>query len=194
MKLILASKNKHKAQEIKKILGDGFEVITQSEAGFSGKVTEDGKTFEENAAKKAEEVMRAVGAPTVADDSGLCVEALGGAPGVFTARYAGEGATDDENISKLLNALKDVPDEKRDAEFVCAFALAIPGKETKIFKGSCKGKILREKCGEDGFGYDPIFYTPVFENSLASISADEKNSISHRGEALKKFKDYICKK
>lgn len=194
MKLVLASHNKHKAEEIKNILGEGFEVITQSEAGFLGEVKEDGATFEENAAKKAEEVMAAVGVPTIADDSGLCVSALGGAPGVFSARYAGEDATDDENVEKLLNALKDVPDEKRDAEFVCAFALAIPEKETIIFKGSCKGSILHEKQGSDGFGYDPVFYTPIFKKSLASISADEKNSISHRGEALKKFKEYMCKK
>lgn len=192
MKLVLASHNKHKAEEIKNILGDGFEVITQSEAGFSGEVTEDGETFEENAAKKAETVMKALNVPVIADDSGLCVEALGGAPGVHTARYAGEGATDEENIKKLLEAMKDVPDGKRDAEFKCTIALSVPGEETKLFSGSCRGSILREKSGCDGFGYDPVFFTPVFKKSLASVSQSEKNSISHRGEALRKFKAYMC--
>lgn len=192
MKLVLASHNKHKAEEIKNILGDGFEVITQSEAGFSGEVTEDGETFEENAAKKAETVMKVLNVPVIADDSGLCVEALGGAPGVHTARYAGEGATDEENIKKLLEAMKDVPDGKRDAEFKCTIALSVPGEETKLFSGSCRGSILREKSGCDGFGYDPVFFTPVFKKSLASVSQSEKNSISHRGGALRKFKVYMC--
>lgn len=192
MKLVLASHNKHKAEEIKNILGDGFEVITQSEAGFSGEVTEDGETFEENAAKKAETVMKALNVPVIADDSGLCVEALGGAPGVHTARYAGEGATDEENIKKLLEAMKDVPDGKRDAEFKCTIALSVPGEETKLFSGICRGSILREKSGCDGFGYDPVFFTPVFKKSLASVSQSEKNSISHRGGALRKFKAYMC--
>lgn len=192
MKLVLASHNKHKAEEIKNILGDGFEVITQSEAGFSGEVTEDGETFEENAAKKAETVMKVLNVPVIADDSGLCVEALGGAPGVHTARYAGEGATDEENIKKLLEAMKDVPDDKRDAEFKCTIALSVPGEETKLFSGSCRGSILREKSGCDGFGYDPVFFTPVFKKSLASVSQSEKNSISHRGGALRKFKAYMC--
>lgn len=192
MKLVLASHNKHKAEEIKNILGDGFEVITQSEAGFSGEVTEDGETFEENAAKKAETVMKALNVPVIADDSGLCVKALGGAPGVHTARYAGEGATDEENIKKLLEAMKDVPDGERDAEFKCTIALSVPGEETKLFSGSCRGSILREKSGCDGFGYDPVFFTPVFKKSLASVSQSEKNSISHRGGALRKFKAYMC--
>lgn len=193
MKFVLASKNKHKAEEIKSILGSDFEIITQDEAGFFGEVIEDGKTFEENAIKKAETIMNEINLPTIADDSGLCVKALGGAPGIYTARFAGENATDDENISLLLNKLKDVPEEERDAEFVCVIALAVPNKETLTFKGKCEGRILFEKMGESGFGYDPVFYTPVFEKSLAEISADEKNSISHRFCALKAFKDYLNK-
>ena len=193
MKFVLASKNKHKAEEIKSILGSDFEIITQDEAGFFGEVIEDGKTFEENAIKKAETIMNEINLPTIADDSGLCVKALGGAPGIYTARFAGENATDDENISLLLNKLKDVPKEERDAEFVCVIALAVPNKETLTFKGKCEGRILFEKMGESGFGYDPVFYTPVFEKSLAEISADEKNSISHRFCALKAFKDYLNK-
>ncbi len=189
MKFVLASQNKHKAEEIKKILGEGFEIITQSEAGFEGEVVEDGSTFRENAIKKAETVMKATGLPTIADDSGLSVDALGGAPGVYTARYAGEGATDDENIGKLLSALSDVPEEKRQAQFVCCIAFASPGQETLTFEGRCEGRVLFEKAGENGFGYDPIFYTPVFGKSLAEVSADEKNSISHRSRALRLFKE-----
>lgn len=189
MKFVLASQNKHKAEEIKKILGEGYEILTQSEAGFEGEVIEDGSTFCENAIKKAETVMMATNLPTIADDSGLCVDALDGAPGVYTARYAGEGATDDENIKKLLSALSDVPEEKRGAQFVCCIAFATPGQETRTFEGRCVGRVLFEKAGEGGFGYDPIFYTPVFKKSLAEVSADEKNSISHRSRALKLFKE-----
>ncbi len=191
MKFVLASHNKHKAEEIKSILGEGFEIITQDEAGFSGEVVEDGSTFEENAIKKAETVMKAVNLPTVADDSGLCVSYLGGAPGIYTARFAGEGATDSDNINKLLGELKNAKEGERSAEFVCTIALSVPGKETVTFTGRLSGSILFEKAGESGFGYDPVFYTPVFEKSLAEISADEKNSISHRGRALKAFKEYL---
>lgn len=189
MKFVLASQNKHKAEEIKKILGEGFEIITQNEAGFEGEVVEDGSTFRENAIKKAETVMKATNLPTIADDSGLCVDALGGAPGVYTARFAGEGATDAENIKKLLSALSDVPEEKRQAQFICCIAFASPNCETLTFEGRCEGRVLFEKAGENGFGYDPIFYTPVFKKSLAEVSADEKNSISHRSQALKLFKE-----
>lgn len=189
MKFVLASQNKHKALEIKKILGEGYEILTQSEAGFEGEVVEDGLTFRENAIKKAETVMMATGKPTIADDSGLCVDALGGAPGVYTARFAGESATDDENIKKLLSALSGVPEEERGAQFVCCIAFATPGEETRTFEGKCEGRVLFEKAGEGGFGYDPIFYTPVFKKSLAEVSADEKNSISHRSLALKLFKE-----
>lgn len=191
MKFVLASRNKHKASEIKNILGDDFEIITQDEAGFTDEVIEDGNTFEENAIKKAETVMNAVGLPTIADDSGLCVSYLDGAPGIYTARYAGEGATDDENIKKLLSALSGVPEEKRGADFVCTIAFAAPNKETKTFTGKCSGHILTKKAGENGFGYDPVFYTPVFKKSLAEVSAEEKNAISHRFCALKAFKEYI---
>lgn len=189
MKFVLASQNKHKAEEIKKILGEGYEILTQSEAGFEGEVIEDGSTFRENAIKKAETVMKKTNLPTIADDSGLCVDALAGAPGVYTARYAGEGATDDENIKKLLSALSGVPEEKRGAQFVCCIAFAAPGEETRTFEGRCEGRVLFEKAGEGGFGYDPIFFTPVFGKSLAEVSADEKNSISHRSRALKLFKE-----
>lgn len=188
---VLASKNKHKAEEIKNILGEGFEVITQTEAGAGDiEVIEDGATFEENAVKKAEEIMRITGKPTIADDSGLCVDFLGGAPGVYTARYAGENATDAENIEKLLTALKDVPEEDRGARFVCVIAVAEPNRETVTFRGECGGQIAFEPKGEGGFGYDPIFYLEEYGATMSEISAEIKNSISHRSNALKKFADW----
>lgn len=186
---ILASKNQHKAEEIKAILGEEYTIITQTEAGVGEiEVVEDGTTFEENAVKKAETIRNATGKPCIADDSGLCVEYLQGAPGVYTARFAGENATDDQNIQKLLTALKDVPSKQRGARFVCVIALAEPGKDTQVFCGECKGSILTEKRGEDGFGYDPVFYTEEFQKSLAELTAEQKNSISHRGNALKEMK------
>lgn len=185
---ILASKNQHKAEEIKSILGDEFEIITQTEAGAGDiDVIEDGLTFEENAIKKAETIMKATGKPTIADDSGLCVEYLNGAPGVYTARYAGENATDEENINKLLKNLKGLNVLDRRAKFVCVIALAVPGKETKVFKGECKGYITEKPMGEDGFGYDPIFYYEKYARTLAQLEPHIKNAISHRSAALKKL-------
>lgn len=183
---ILASKNSHKAEEIRNILGDGFSIITQTEAGAGEiEVIEDGTTFEENAAKKAETIMQATGKPCIADDSGLCVDFLGGAPGVLTARYAGEHATDAENIGKLLTALDGVPTQDRTARFVCVIAVARPGEATQLYRGECEGRILTERHGENGFGYDPIFYTETYQKSLAEVSAEEKNAISHRSRALR---------
>lgn len=189
---VLASKNKHKAEEIKNILGEGFEVITQTDAGAGDiEVIEDGATFEENAVKKAEEIMRITGRATIADDSGLCVDFLGGAPGVYTARYAGENATDAENIEKLLTALYGVPEKDRGAKFVCVIAVAEQGKETITFRGECAGRIAFEPKGEGGFGYDPIFYLEEYGVTMSEISAEIKNSISHRSNALKKFTEKI---
>ncbi|MBR5614488.1 MAG: XTP/dITP diphosphatase [Clostridia bacterium] len=192
MKLILASKNAHKAKEMQAILGEGVELITQDAAGCGGlDVVEDGSTFEENSIKKAVTIMQATGLPTIADDSGLCVDALDGRPGIFTARFAGEDATDDRNIQKLLTELQNVEADKRSARFVCVIALAIPGEEPKTFRGECEGRILTEKHGENGFGYDPVFYLPQFDASMAQVSADEKNSVSHRFNALKLLKEYL---
>ncbi len=189
---ILASKNQHKAEEIKAILGENFNVITQTDAKAGHiEVIEDGKTFEENAIKKAETILKATGKPVIADDSGLCVDFLDGAPGIYTARYAGENATDDENIDKLLDALRDVPFEKRTARFVCVIAFASPDEETITFRGECNGRIGFERQGENGFGYDPIFIPDGYECSIAEVSSDTKNSISHRGNALKKFAEYL---
>ena len=188
MKLILASKNRHKAQEMQAILGDRITLVTQDEAGFADlEVIEDGKTFEENAIKKAVSVMEASGLPCIADDSGLCVDALDGAPGLYTARYAGEKATDDENIQKLLHELNGVEWEKRTARFVCVIAVAYPDRAPVTFRGECEGFILTEKHGENGFGYDPIFYVEQFDKAMAELPAEVKNSISHRSRALAKL-------
>ncbi len=192
MKLILASKNAHKAAEMQAILGEGVKLVTQTEAGcVEVDVIEDGATFEENAVKKAVTIMQATGKATIADDSGLAVDALQGRPGIFTARFAGEDATDDENIKKLLDELKNVPEAKRTARFVCVIALAVPGEEPKTFRGEVEGRILFEKHGENGFGYDPVFYLPQFDSSMAEVSAEVKNSVSHRFNALKLLKEYL---
>ena len=192
MKLILASKNAHKAQEMQAILGNKVELITQDAAGCGEiDVIEDGATFEENAIKKAVEIMQTTGLPTIADDSGLCVDSLGGKPGIYTARFAGENATDDENITKLLDELKDVPEADRTAKFVCVIALAVPDSEPVCFRGEVCGRILTEKHGDNGFGYDPVFYLPQFDASMAEVPAEAKNSVSHRFNALKLLKEYL---
>lgn len=192
MKLILASKNAHKAKEMQAILGDGIELVTLDKTKAADiDVVEDGTTFEENAIKKATEIMEATGLATIADDSGLCVDALDGRPGIYTARFAGENPTDDENISKLIAELDGVETENRTARFVCVIALTIPGEEVKIYRGECEGRILTEKRGENGFGYDPVFYVPEYEKSMAELPAQVKNSISHRFRALNKLKENI---
>ncbi len=192
MKLILASKNAHKATEMQAILGNGIELVTLDKTVAADiDVIEDGATFEENAIKKATEIMQATGLATIADDSGLCVDALDGRPGIYTARFAGEGATDDENISKLIAELDGVEESLRTARFVCVIALAVPNREVKTCRGECEGRILTEKQGENGFGYDPVFYVPEYEKSMAQLSAEVKNSISHRFRALNKLKENI---
>lgn len=185
MKFVLASQNKHKAIEIENILGDGFSIITMDETDARGiDIIEDGETFEENALIKARTVAKITNLPTIADDSGICVDYLNGKPGVRTARYAGDNATDDENIDKLLSVLDGVPEEKRDAHFACSIAVVFPDGEEKTFYGECKGRIMTERHGENGFGYDPIFYVPECNMSMAEISPETKNQISHRSHAL----------
>ena len=191
MKLILATKNKHKAEEITAILGGGFEVITQTEAGVDVDVLEDGDTFEANAIKKAVTTMNLTGLPTIADDSGLVVEALGGLPGVKTARYAGEDATDGQNIDKLLHEMQEVPAYKRGAKFVCVVALANPDGTVKTFCGECHGTILSERTGSGGFGYDPVFLSREYAKSMAQLEPHIKNAISHRGKAVRKLAEVL---
>lgn len=185
MKFVLASQNKHKAKEIENILGEDFSIITMDETSAKDIIIdENGKTFEENALIKARTVAQITHLPTIADDSGICVEFLGGKPGVRTARFAGENASDDENIDKLLSELSGVPQEKRNAYFACAIAVIFPDGEEKTFFGKCEGKILTERHGENGFGYDPIFYVPEYDCSMAELLPEVKNRISHRSRAL----------
>lgn len=188
MRLIVATKNPGKVREFKEILEPlGFEVVSQTEAGVSLDVEETGTTFAENAALKARAIYQATGCATVADDSGLAVDALDGAPGVYSARYAGEGASDAERNQKLLHALADVPKGKRTAQFICAIHLILPTEgstpEEITAHGECPGVIGFAPRGENGFGYDPLFYV-ANGKSFAELSAEEKNQCSHRARAL----------
>lgn len=186
MKLILATNNAHKMREIFEILGSDFpEMQTLKQAGLEIDVVEDGDTFQANAIKKAEEVLRFSGFPAaLADDSGLIVDALNGAPGVYSARYAGERHNDADNNAKLMRDMAGVPWEQRTCRFASAVALARQGKETICVLGTVEGILLNEARGINGFGYDPYFYYPPFERSFAELSAEEKNSVSHRKRAL----------
>lgn len=185
MKFVLASQNKHKAKEIESILGEGFSIITMDETEAKGlDIIEDGETFRENALIKARTVAEITNLPTIADDSGICVDFLDGKPGVHTARYAGENATDDENIDKLLDALSGVPEEKRGARFSCCIAVVFPDGTEQTFFGECKGSILNERHGDNGFGYDPVFFVPEYNMSMAELPPETKNEISHRSRAL----------
>lgn len=186
MKLIIASNNAHKVTEIKAILGDYFQqILSLREAGVSIDVDEDADTFEGNALKKASEIFDAVEADAVlSDDSGLEVDALGGAPGVYSARYAGEGHDDAANNAKLLENMKDVPTEKRTCRFVSAVALVRKDKEPVVVRGAVEGRLLYELQGENGFGYDPLFFYEPYNKSFAELTAEEKNTVSHRKNAL----------
>ena len=189
MKVIVATKNKHKLTEFSRILEPlGYQLISQEEVCPGIEVEEDGATFLENARKKAVEIFRRTGMPTIADDSGLCVDALNGAPGVHSARYAddeGDGHDDKANNRKLLRELAGVPMEKRTARFVSAISFAIGEGELVECEGFCQGQIAFEALGDNGFGYDPLFL--VEGGSFASIPGEEKDRISHRGNALRKL-------
>ncbi len=189
--LVLASRNKAKLEELRRILeGMDWEVISAEAAGVQGEAEENGETFEENAFLKAEYVCKASGLAAVADDSGLCVDALGGRPGVYSARYA-EGS-DDDRIDKLLSELGEVPDEKRTARFVSAVCCVFPDGEKISVRGECEGRIAFERHGNGGFGYDPVFVSE--KGSFGELTAEEKDGISHRGRALEKFKAEIMKR
>ncbi len=190
MKFVIATNNAHKLVEMRQILGSlGFEVIGLGEAGFFGEIEETGTTFEENAIIKAETVCRSTGLAAIADDSGLEVDGLGGAPGVYSARYGGESCKDDvERYELLLKNMETV--EERSARYACCIACVFPNGERLTAHGYCDGEILREPRGEGGFGYDPVFFMPQFGRTMAEITADEKNSCSHRAIAI----DGIVKK
>lgn len=188
-KIIIASNNKHKINEIKSILGDfNYDIVSLKEAGIECEAEENGDTFEENALIKAKAVMEISGEAALADDSGLEVDALNGAPGVHSARFAGEHGNDKKNNSKLLELLKDIPDEKRTARFVSAIVLIAPDGNCITAKGHVEGKIGYREKGSGGFGYDPLFIVPGLNKTFAELTADEKNAISHRARALADLK------
>lgn len=195
MKLIIATNNAHKAQEIRQILADSFSTLdTLREAGLAIEVVEDGATFAENAVKKAEQVLAA--APgydaALSDDSGLAVDALGGAPGVYSARYAGPQHDDADNNRKLMADMAGVPDGQRGCRFVCAVALARRGRPTVTAEGACEGVLLRAPRGENGFGYDPYFYYPPAGRTFAELTGEAKNAVSHRRRALESLRALLA--
>jgi len=189
MKFVLASKNKHKLAELQAIFAPyGIELVLQSELGLDLDVAETGTTFLENARLKAEAVMQASGLPAIADDSGLVVDALDGAPGVYSARYGGEGCkSDTDRNTLLLRNLQGVPEAARTARFVCCICCRFPDGREVVGQGSCEGRITDTPAGEQGFGYDPIFYVPSEGCTFAQIPAERKNSLSHRGRAIQDF-------
>ena len=196
MKLVLASKNKKKLVEMNDILSHlGIEVCSEAEAGVDVEVEETGTTFEENSLLKAKAVMEASGLPAIADDSGLCVEALGGAPGVYSARYGGEGLDDVQRYQLLLENMKgQMP---RTARFVSVITCCFPNGDVLSARGECEGSVAFAPMGEGGFGYDPIFFVPGLKKTFSQLTPEEKNAISHRGKALEAFqvklKEYLKK-
>ena len=184
--LILASNNAHKVEEIKSILDD-YKILTLKDIGYYEDIIEDGTTFEENALIKARTIAKYSGKVAIADDSGLSVALLDGRPGVYSARYSAE-QTDEKNIEKVLAELNG---EKSEAKFVSVIALVRPDGSEITFRGECHGEIIFEKRGNNGFGYDPIFYVPSLEKTFAELTPEQKNSISHRKESLEKFSKYL---
>lgn len=191
-KLLLATNNPGKIRELDSLLqGTPFVVATPASEGIDLEVEETGTTFEENAKLKAEAFARASGLCAMADDSGLEVDALGGEPGVYSARYAGPDATDEERVRYLLSKLGDIEWEKRGARFRSVVALAHPDGEVRLFEGACEGVVAFEPRGDKGFGYDPIFYIPNLGKHMAELDMDQKNGVSHRGMAARKAIEYL---
>ena len=190
--MVLATKNRGKIAEFEELFrAFNFEVKSLNDFGPIPPVIEDGETFEDNAVKKAQFTAKVLGLPAIADDSGLAVKALGGEPGVFSARYAGEGATDEANNAKLLRAIKGR--KQREAAFICVLAIAVPRGPALIYEGTCEGLIAEEISGNKGFGYDPLFYYPPLKRTFAQMSAAEKNRVSHRGRAMAELKGELDK-
>ena len=190
--LVLATQNEGKIAEFRGLLA-GFDVEIRSlkDYGPIPQVEEDGDTFEDNAVKKARFTARVLGLPALADDSGLMVRALGGVPGVLSARYAAEDATDEANNLRLLKAMEGVED--RSAKFVCVLAISVPPGAALLYEGTCEGVIAHELTGTQGFGYDPLFYYPPLEKTFAQMSSEEKNRISHRGRAMAELRQEFDK-
>ncbi|TKB11640.1 XTP/dITP diphosphatase [Desulforhopalus sp. IMCC35007] len=188
--LVIATTNQNKLREFKEILKDlDIEVRSLADFGPIPHVIEDGATFDDNAYKKALHTAKVLGLPAIADDSGLVVEALDGAPGVYSARYSGENASDEENVTKLLKELKGV--DNRKAYFQCVLSIAVPSGPALTYEGRCEGIIIDERRGANGFGYDPVFYFEEFDKTFAELSMDEKNKVSHRGKALAQVKEEV---
>ncbi len=190
--IIFATKNKGKIKEINEIMRDtGIMVISMEEAGIDIDIVEDGETFEENAIKKAVAIMKISGKIALSDDSGLVVDYLGGAPGIYSARFGGEGATDADKNEKVLSLLQGVPHKERTARFVCVTGAAFPDGTTITTKGTLEGLIAEAPIGNQGFGYDPIFFIPEYDRTVAQMDAAIKNQISHRGKALRRMKEEL---
>lgn len=191
-KILIATSNQGKVREIRDLVKDlPIVFLSLSNVGEAPEVVEDGLTFEDNALKKARALAAATGLVTLADDSGLCIDALEGRPGIHSARYAGEGASDEEKCARILQEMENIPDASRTARFVCAMALVTPQGEEKIFRGSCEGRITREPRGTEGFGYDPIFYFEESGCTFAEMARQSKNQVSHRGRALQAFARFL---
>ncbi|RUA12340.1 MAG: non-canonical purine NTP pyrophosphatase [Flavobacteriia bacterium] len=188
MKIVFATNNKNKVKEVKAMLPDDIEILSLKDIGCTEEIVEDADTIEGNARIKADYVTKNYGYDCFADDTGLEVDALNGAPGVYSARYAGEEATYEDNVEKMLKEMKGKSDRK--ARFVTVAALNLEGKQY-LFKGVCEGKILKEKRGHAGFGYDPIFQPEGFKRSFAEMDLEEKGKISHRGKAMKKLITFL---
>ena len=193
MKVVLASKNKHKLVEISQITEKfGFDLVLQSELGVDIDVEETGTTFEENSFLKAEAVMKATGLPALADDSGIAVDALNGEPGIYSARYGFDDSLDDwGRLQLLLKNTEHVPDGERQAQFVAVITMVNPDGQVIQARGEIHGELLRAPVGENGFGYDPIFYYPPYGKSTAEMSPEEKNQVSHRANALRVLYDKL---
>jgi len=191
-KLILATRNKGKLKEIQALFSDlDIDILSLDKAEDAPHVEEDGKTFMENAFKKAKVIAEATGIMALADDSGLEVDALNGAPGVYSARYSGENASDASNNSKLLDELKGVPSGNRGAHFSCVIIVYHPSGRWISTEAKCEGEITKKIIGDRGFGYDPVFYIPSINRTMAQLSPEEKNSLSHRGKALTELKSKL---
>ena len=192
-RIIFATKNNHKMKEIREILdGRGYEILSMAEAGVDIDVVEDGTTFEENALIKSRTIRDYIGdAIVLSDDSGLEVDYLGGNPGIYSARWLGDDTSYDVKNTMLLNMMEGVPEEYRTARFVCALAAAFPDGTDKVVRGTIEGIIGYEIAGENGFGYDPIFFVPEYRCTTAEMTPEQKNEISHRGKALRMIAEYL---
>lgn len=190
-RIIFATGNEGKMREIRMILSPEWDVISMKEAGVYADIEENGKTFEENAVLKAEAIMKQTGEIVLADDSGLEVDYLNKEPGIYSARYLGEDTSYEIKNRTIIERLLGVPEEKRTARFVCAIAAAMPGRETMTVRATIEGMIGYEPVGDNGFGYDPIFYVPEYQKTTAQLTLEEKNVLSHRGKALRMMKEKL---